>query len=245
METNNFYVYLHIRKDNGEPFYVGKGKNNRSNVKYSRSQFWKNIVNKYGFDIILLEEGLTEKQSFELEKYWINRIGRRDLDKGPLVNLSDGGEGNSGNKWNEEQKENFSIIRKGTKPWNKGKKFPQIKGEKNGMYGKTKDKNPFYGKKHSEETRKKISESLKGIPLSEEHKKKKSLSMKGKLSGTKNPMYGKCGEDNPNSRLTQEQANEIRLKYIPYKYTIKRLSKEYGVSEPTIGSIIKGNTYEV
>jgi len=36
----------------------------------------------------------------------------------------------------------------------------------------TGEKNPFYGKKHTEETRKKMSEAQKGVPKSEEHKKK-------------------------------------------------------------------------
>jgi len=52
---------------------------------------------------------------------------------------------------------------------------------------------PFYGKHHSEETRKKISETLKGIPLSEETKKKMSESRKGKgfswwMKGRKLPL---------------------------------------------------------
>ena len=43
----------------------------------------------------------------------------------------------------------------------------------------TGSKNPFYGKKHSMETRKKISESHKGKKLSEEHKKRISQAERG------------------------------------------------------------------
>lgn len=102
--NNNFYVYLHIRKDNGQPFYVGIGstKWNRVNSKKNRNQWWLNIVKKYDYDSIFLEENLTENQSFELEKYWIKRIGRKDLGLGVLVNLTDGGEGKSGCKHTEE-----------------------------------------------------------------------------------------------------------------------------------------------
>lgn len=42
------------------------------------------------------------------------------------------------------------------------------------------EKNPFYGKKHSEEARKKISEGNKGKKYSEDSRKKISIAMKGK-----------------------------------------------------------------
>lgn len=94
MENNIYYVYLHIKETDGTPFYVGKGKGNRSSLTYGRSTYWKNIVNKYGYDIIIIEDNLSNDKALELEKYWIKRIGRRDLDKGTLVNLTDGGETN-------------------------------------------------------------------------------------------------------------------------------------------------------
>jgi len=49
------------------------------------------------------------------------------------------------------------------------------------------------GKNLSLQTRKKISESRKGIKLSEEHKKKISAHFKGRFVGEKNPMWnGGC-----------------------------------------------------
>ena len=38
------------------------------------------------------------------------------------------------------------------------------------MYGRTKEANPFYGQKHTEETRKKMSEARKGIKYSKQEK---------------------------------------------------------------------------
>jgi len=90
---NNYYIYLHIKLTDGEPFYIGKGTGKRCNKKTGRSKFWNNVIDKYGYDIILLEEGLTEQEAFEREIYWIDRIGRRDLGKVPLVNLNNGGIG--------------------------------------------------------------------------------------------------------------------------------------------------------
>lgn len=68
-----------------------------------------------------------------------------------------------------------------------------------GKQGYWKDKtNPMYGKHHSEETKKKLSEAAKGRPspnkgkhLSEETRKKLSEVHKGKQAGEDNPMYGK------------------------------------------------------
>tara|TARA_R110002153_G_scaffold98071_1_gene233053 strand:- start:211 stop:558 length:348 start_codon:yes stop_codon:yes gene_type:complete len=43
--------------------------------------------------------------------------------------------------------------------------------------------------------------------------------------------------------LTQEQATEIRAKYIPRKYTCAMLCKEYGVNRGTINGVIYGSSY--
>lgn len=75
-------------------------------------------------------------------------------------------------------------------------------------------KNPMYGVKRSEKTKKKHSESTTGEKhwnygktLSDETKKKISDSKKGE----KNPMYGKTGADNPNygKTVSDEQKKKI------------------------------------
>jgi hypothetical protein len=116
-EIKTYCIYLHIKLTNGEPFYVGKGSKSRVINKSNRSKWWKRTVDKYGYDVILIEENLTEEEAFEKEKYWIDRIGRRDLDKGPLVNMTDGGEGTSGRKWivSEETKKKMSLSKIGIK----------------------------------------------------------------------------------------------------------------------------------
>lgn len=54
-----------------------------------------------------------------------------------------------------------------------------------------------------------------------------------------NPPPVKCGEENGNSKLTREQVEEIRAKYIPRKYSTRKLAKEYGVSSPLISAIVR------
>ena len=46
-----------------------------------------------------------------------------------------------------------------------------------------------------------------------------------------------------NRKLTMEQAQEIKSKYIPYKYTYHRLAKEYGVAVSAIRAIVHNQTY--
>lgn len=121
----SYYVYLHIKESNGEPFYVGKGKDCRAFKTKRRTKWWKNIVNKHGFDVVMLEEDLTELGSLELERYWIKRIGRKDLNEGTLVNLTDGGDGVSGNVWSNERRKQASERMKGKPSNKKGKKLSE------------------------------------------------------------------------------------------------------------------------
>ena len=150
---DKYYVYLHIRLDSGEPFYVGRGKGYRAKQKHSRGHYWRNIVNKHGYDIIYLEENKTFEESNELEIYWISRIGRFDLGLGPLVNLTNGGDGTVGFKFSEETKILFSKQRK-------GKKFSEEvrKNMSKSRIGNTNSK----GRKLSEEHKRKIGEASKG-----------------------------------------------------------------------------------
>ena len=46
-------------------------------------------------------------------------------------------------------------------------------------------------------------------------------------------------------KLTKEIADEIRAKYIPYKYHTTMLAEEYGVHKSAIKHIISGQTYNV
>jgi len=92
---NNYYVYMHVKESDGTPFYIGKGKGYRATSKSGRSRIWNNYANKYGFDVILIEQGLLEEEAFEKEIYWIDRVGMKKSGNGPLVNFERGGRGTS------------------------------------------------------------------------------------------------------------------------------------------------------
>ena len=67
---NNFIVYIHIRPDINEPFYVGKGVPGRENKLSGRNRFWKNIVSKNNgkFEFKILFSNLSESDSLLKER---------------------------------------------------------------------------------------------------------------------------------------------------------------------------------
>ena len=95
----NKVVYIHRKKTNGEIFYIGIGNPDRPYQKYAacRSVVWHRVVNKYGYDIEVIRKDLTKQDALNIEMDLIELIGRRDLGLGTLVNLTDGGDGVTGN----------------------------------------------------------------------------------------------------------------------------------------------------
>ena len=86
-------VYKHT-KPCGEIFYIGIGVvRKRAKSIHGRNKWWKNIVDKYGYNVEVICDDVDYKTAKQIESYLISYYGRRDLGKGPLVNLTDGGEG--------------------------------------------------------------------------------------------------------------------------------------------------------
>ena len=97
---NIFYVYILFRPWDGSPFYVGKGKGARW-LKFNRpdNRHFRAILKKarrLGLEVpsVKIRDGLAEDEALSLEMIFIAAIGRGK--KGPLVNLTDGGDGVSG-----------------------------------------------------------------------------------------------------------------------------------------------------
>ena len=157
----SFYTYMHIRKDTGLPFYVGKGSGNRANWQHGRNKHWSNVVKKHGFDVSILAHWENENDAFQHEIFLISCFKDVGIE---LVNLTNGGDGPSGQKFSAEQKIAISAAKK--KLYADG--FVNPKG--------------MLGKKHSEETKQKMKEShaKRDCSMSDEAKKKISESSKGK-----------------------------------------------------------------
>jgi hypothetical protein len=127
----------------------------------------KKLINQNKLPVIKrVENNLNEKKAFELERKLISLIGRKDLNLGPLTNLTDGGEGLSGYKHTEEWKRENSKR-------NKGKHT----GKDNPMYGKKGKLHPSFGKKFPQ-----ISEQMK------KNNPMKNPDISRKRSGKNHPM---------------------------------------------------------
>ena len=106
-------VYRHIRLDTGYPFYIGIGNNiKRAYSKYSRSNYWNYIVNKYGYEVEILFNDLSWEMAIQKEKEFIKLYGRMDNGGGILINFTDGGEGSLGVIQSEESNENNPMFGK-------------------------------------------------------------------------------------------------------------------------------------
>jgi len=175
MENPNiFYTYAYLRED-GTPYYIGKGKNNRCYRKYRRTI----LPPKDKTRIIFLKQNLTEDEAFKHEIYMIAVLGRKDLGTGILRNKTDGGDGASGLIHSIKTKKRMSESRKGEKNHNYGKIFSVETREKMSE-NQMGEKNNFYGKTHKLETKQKISKKIKGRTRSLETRKKISELHKGK-----------------------------------------------------------------
>lgn len=115
--TDVFYVYVLFRW-NGKPFYVGMGRGKRwlhhewarSLTKRSpKTNTVKKTLRVLGeVPKIKVAEGLSRLAAADLERALIAAIGR--YPEGPLVNITEGGEGSSGYRWTTESRRRLSEI---------------------------------------------------------------------------------------------------------------------------------------
>lgn len=68
MREKIYYVYEHLTKDTNVVFYVGKGLEKRVKETHCRTKAWKNIVNKHGFIINIVNEFTNEDEALLAER---------------------------------------------------------------------------------------------------------------------------------------------------------------------------------
>lgn len=150
----NYKVYKHTNLVNNK-VYIGvtcqepndrwkNGKGYRENIHFARA------IDKYGWEEGFLHEilydNLCKEEAYQLEKELIEKYESTNYEKG--YNMTPGGLGGCSVNLSEETLEKYRQ--------------------------RTMDRNGFFGKRHTDETRQKISDSLRKRPYSEETVKKRN-----------------------------------------------------------------------
>lgn len=121
-DEGKYYLYRHVRLDKNEPFYIGFGTKSKRDIKYQtygranvntqRSKLWHRVVNKTTYQTEILIESNNKNFVLEQEKYFVKLYGRKNLNSGSLVNLTDGGESNTGKICTDKLRKTRSKLMK-------------------------------------------------------------------------------------------------------------------------------------
>lgn len=220
-----FCVYFHLYPTTKDVFYIGIGKPTRPHSRMYRSDLWKKTVAKYGYEVLIVHTEIDWATACMYEKLYIKAFGRIDKDTGQLVNHTDGGDG--------------AIGQVGY--W-KGKKRPEL-----GLNNKLYPRRSWVGRKHTEESKRKMSLSQMGKPgynkgvkgkpwtdemrakrvqwltgrkHSEETKLKMSLASKGKPKNYKTWNAGKKGLYKASAESLLKMSQASKLSWIKRKQKI-------------------------
>jgi hypothetical protein len=104
---SEFYVYMYLRED-GTPYYVGKGSGIRAWKNYPEHRTPKNKN-----QIVITHWGLTEVWALALERWFIRWYGRKDIETGILRNFTNGGDGVVGLRHKSETKKYMATLKTG------------------------------------------------------------------------------------------------------------------------------------
>ena len=162
MDTENIYYCYIWKREDGTPYYIGKGKGGR----YKRKRRGVTAPPKDLSNIFFACEGVTESEAFEMEVALISLLGRKDLGTGILRNQTVGGDGTSGYAHTEETRRKMCEKKRNISDETRRKLIESHKGNRHSEESKRKmsvarrgERNPNYGKPCSEETRRKIGEA--------------------------------------------------------------------------------------
>lgn len=227
LSNNIYYVYALLNplkpgewyfndfKFEYEPFYIGKGKNNRYKCHlYKKNLKHKNIKNSTIKKIlsynnnpisIIIYNNLSEIDAFKYEIEIIKHFGRKQINSGLLSNMTDGGDGASGTKMSPETKLKLKEC-----------------GKNNGYKGKTRIE--IFGKEKADEITKYHIDRISGKTYNEVYgeiiantiKEKQSKSQKGKIKITDEGKK-KLHDINIGKKLTEKTKEKISKSLIGNK----------------------------
>lgn len=136
-------------------------------------------------NILIISEHDDEREALAAERELIAKWGRADLGRGPLTNMTDGGEGTSAKVFTEEYRKKLAAATSAAIAAGKLDKniaaFKKSKlGKKDSELTRQKKAEGRRGKTHSEETKRLLSAQQRAIRETPEWKLAASLAQRGK-----------------------------------------------------------------
>jgi hypothetical protein len=229
-----YYVYELIDPRVNLPFYVGKGKGNRvyfhlSEQSRAKSDNFKKFdkikkIRKEGYEpeVKIVQYFEEENDAYDYEEELIKKYGKRDIDENGILT---------------------NICESSRPPKLKGRTYQQIYGDKweeqIQKRLKTKEERRNYGgvRKHTEETKRKISEKVAGknnpsygVPCSEDRKRKISQKAKERYAN---------GFTSPSAKTWKLLSPEGKEYVVTGE--LKKFCKLHNISYATMCAAIKYN----
>jgi group I intron endonuclease len=214
-----YKIYLITNIENKKQ-YVGITKfsiEERFSQHIKRGFLLTEAIQKYGqknFSVKIIEEVESAERAYELEIFYIQEYNTK-VPNG--YNLTDGGDGIFGWKASEEYRqecsERLKLLHKEKKVGMYGKTHSEETKKKMSDASKGKAKPWLVSVKKSEETKEKIRQKNLGKNLSEETRKKISENHHD-ISGKNNPMYGKTHSPETIEKLRERAKNRPKRFWI-------------------------------
>lgn len=185
MKKENIGIIYKATFPNGK-CYIGqtiKNLNSRKSSHFGNMNrehvVFHNAINKHGRDCIeweIIDTAFSIEELNDKEKHWINFFNSYvHAENSNGYNMTLGGNSTLGWIPSEETKRKISSSHVGIHS-----------GDKNFQYGKTGELSTWWGRKHTEEEKQKISLANKGKLVSQETREKISSANKGKRKGIPN-----------------------------------------------------------
>lgn len=226
-------IYCIINRKNNKK-YIGQSidiedrkKNHFTRLKNNKHYniHLQNAYNYYeNFDFYIIAKCNKNELDF-LEKMFIRLYKTTNSKYG--YNLESGGHKNK--TLSDETKKKISLN------------HANVKGKKNPNYGKdfTGDNNPFYGRTHSLDSKKKMREAKLGKKLSQNHKDKISKSLKGRQRSLKECESLSKGNNNTGYFRVSKKIAKSTKQGFNYTYSWTEDGKHYAISSISLKKLEK------
>ena len=247
-------VYVHKKKNTNDVFYVGIGrKESRAYCKHKRTNLWRKIVAKYGYDVQITHYDVCWEEASCIEKYLISLYGRIDNNTGILANMTDGGDGTIGKRHTSETKIKISnkakdrlskkefhpmFGRKQSEQSIQKNRLSQL-GEKGFYYGVKGKNHPKYGLKPTERHIEILKQRMKGVNNPNYGNKGAKCKVSKKITSFKDGIYKNYGSIIEASKELNISETSISKCCKKLKYSTKGFRFKYQDDDYFIGEYVK------